>query len=328
MAWYRDLSSIIGSFPAMFAIGGIALVPGFMNAFLAVSLLLDRRPARRAPAHYPGLSILVAAYNEAASIGETLESIAKAGYPGDLEVIVIDDGSVDATADIAATHFCPRLRLLRQPRNLGKSAALNWGLAEARFDLIVTLDADSFLYRDALTRLVERYLSDPPSTRAVAGTVLVRNSRRNWVTGVQEWDYFHGIAAIKRVQSLYQGTLVAQVAFSIYDRAALRQYHSNTMDVGSAYFDPESYQQWLGVIGYRKRLSGWTTAGAIGAGQEFIRNGGTTTQPSYIVELRIEGPIAGNARLAVQEVYNRFAGFSNSPDYWWNLFSITLIVPF
>jgi biofilm PGA synthesis N-glycosyltransferase PgaC len=222
-SWYRDLASIIGALPAVFAIGGIALIPGFMNAFLAVSLLLDRRPARRAPAHYPGVSILVAAYNEAAAIGETLESIAKTDYPGELEVIVIDDGSVDATADIVATHFCPRLRLLRQPRNLGKSAALNWGLAEARFDLIVTLDADSLLYRDALTRLVERYLSDPPNTRAVAGTVLVRNSRRNWVTRAQEWDYFHGIAAIKRVQSLYQGTLVAQGAFSLYDRAALRE---------------------------------------------------------------------------------------------------------
>jgi hypothetical protein len=111
-------------------------------------------------------------------------------------------------------------------------------------------------------------------------------------------------------------------------QARWRQYHSNTVDVGGAYFDPESYRQWLGVVGYRRRLSGWTTAAAIGAGQEYIRNGGTTAQPSYLAELRIEGPIAGGARLAVQEVYNRFAGFSNSPDYWWNLFSVTLIVPF
>jgi biofilm PGA synthesis N-glycosyltransferase PgaC len=163
----------------------------------------------------------VAAYNEAASIADTLESIGKAAYPGDFEVIVIDDGSSDATADIAAAQTFPWLRVLRQPRNMGKSAALNRGLSEARHDLIVTLDADSYLYRDALKNLVNRYLSDPPGTRAVAGTMLVRNSRRNWVTRAQEWDYFHGIAAIKRVQSLYQGTLVAQGAFSIYDRAAL-----------------------------------------------------------------------------------------------------------
>ena len=87
----------------------------------------------------------------------------------------------------------------------------------------MTLDADSYLHRGALKNLVERYLNDPPNTRAVAGTMLVRNSRKNWVTKAQEWDYFHGIAAIKRVQSLYQGTLVAQGAFSLYERATLKQ---------------------------------------------------------------------------------------------------------
>jgi biofilm PGA synthesis N-glycosyltransferase PgaC len=220
--WVKDLSAIIGPFLALFAIGGIAIVPGFMNAFLAVSLLFDRRPRRRAPAQYPGISILVAAYNESATLAGTLESIANSGYPGDFEVIVIDDGSNDATPDVAARLSYPWLRVLRQTRNQGKSAALNRGLAESHHDLIVTLDADSYLYRDALQRLVERYLSDPADTRAVAGTMLVRNSRRNWVTRAQEWDYFHGIAAVKRVQSLYQGTLVAQGAFSIYDRETLR----------------------------------------------------------------------------------------------------------
>lgn len=220
--WLHDLSAIMGPYLAWVAVGGIALVPGFMNAFLAASLLLDRRPRRQLPDHYPALSILIAAYNEGASIAGTLESIAKSGYPGELEVIVIDDGSSDDTADIATRQSYPWLRVLRQARNLGKSAALNRGLAESRHELVVTLDADSYLYRDALQRLVGRYVSDPKATRAVAGTMLVRNSRHNWITRAQEWDYFHGIAAIKRVQSLYQGTLVAQGAFSIYDRATLR----------------------------------------------------------------------------------------------------------
>jgi biofilm PGA synthesis N-glycosyltransferase PgaC len=51
--------------------------------------------------------------------------------------------------------------------------------------------------------------------------VLVRNSRVNLLTRAQEWDYFLGIAAVKRMQSLYQGTLVAQGAFSIYRKRAL-----------------------------------------------------------------------------------------------------------
>ncbi len=221
--WMHELAALTNWPVALIVVGGIALVPGLMNAFLAVSLLLDRRPVRRPFLRYPGISILISAFNEEQSILDTLQSIADQGYPGQFEAIVIDDGSTDATADMVGRLTYPWLRLLRQTSNQAKSAALNRGLAEAQFDLIVTLDADSYLYKDALRNLVERYLTDPPGTRAVAGTMLVRNSRENWITKAQEWDYFHGIAAIKRMQSLYHGTLVAQGAFSIYDRKALEE---------------------------------------------------------------------------------------------------------
>lgn len=98
--------------------------------------------------------------------------------------------------------------------------------------------------------------------------------------------------------------------------------------VGGAYFNPERYEQWLGVVGFRHRHAGWTTSGAAGAGREYIDNGDTITQPTYLAELRVEGPIAGNARLAVQAQYSQSAGFSNSPDYWWTWLSVSLIVPF
>jgi biofilm PGA synthesis N-glycosyltransferase PgaC len=223
MPWMHDLAALGGWTLAIFAIGGIAIVPGFMNAFLVTSLLMDRRPRRKPLAAYPGITILVAAYNEGASIAQTIESIQRQGYAGPLEVLVIDDGSTDDTAAIIAAMTHPWLSLLRQPANAGKSAALNRGLAVASHELVVTLDADSYLFADALALLVERYSADPSHTRAVAGAMLVRNSRKNWVTKIQEWDYFHGIAVSKRVQSLYQGTLVAQGAFSIYDRQTLRE---------------------------------------------------------------------------------------------------------
>jgi len=221
LPWLQDLAAIVSWPVAIFAVGGIAVLPGMMNAFLVTGLLLDRRPPRKPLVDYPAISILVAAYNEESSIADTLRSIDQQKYPGEFEVLVIDDGSRDATAAVVEANPYPWARLLRQPRNMGKAAALNRGLAESKHDYVITLDADSFLFGDALARLVERYFSDPSSTRAVAGTMLVRNSRQNWITRAQEWDYFHGIAAIKRVQSLFQGTMVAQGAFSMYDRAAL-----------------------------------------------------------------------------------------------------------
>ena len=222
MPWMRDLAELSNWMVAVFAVGGIALVPGYMNAFLIVGLLIDKRPPRQRLARYPGITILIAAYNEGTSIAATIQSIERLRYSGPLEVLVIDDGSTDGTADIVVALSFPWLSLLRQPKNAGKSAALNRGLAVARYPLIVTLDADSYLRTDSLEHLVERYVGDPANTRAVAGAMMVHNSRANWVTRMQEWDYFHGIAATKRVQSLFQGTLVAQGAFSIYDRQLLR----------------------------------------------------------------------------------------------------------
>jgi biofilm PGA synthesis N-glycosyltransferase PgaC len=226
--WMHDLARVTDPLFALWALTFIAFVPGFMNAFLATSLLLDRRPPRRRPLAYPAVSILIAAYNEEAGIGAALESIARLAYPGPVEAIVINDGSRDGTvAQVertrAALDLPPHIsiRLLDFGQNRGKAAALNSGLAAATHELVCTIDGDSRLRADSLTEIVERYLSDPPGTMAVAGAVLVRNSRASLITAAQEWDYFHGISAVKRMQSMYHGTLVAQGAFSLYRKDAL-----------------------------------------------------------------------------------------------------------
>lgn len=221
--WLDDLSTYIGYFAAVFLIYGIAIIPGFMNSFAALSLMMDRRPKRYPLTSYPDITILIAAYNEAASIKDTLVSIDLQKYPGNLQVIVINDGSQDETSNIIkkSKKDFSWLTLLDLEKNAGKAHALNEGLKLAKHNLIITIDADSYLHRVALINIVERYLLDPPNTRAVAGKILVRNSRENLLTRTQEWDYFLGISATKRMQSLYQGTLVAQGAFSIYDLNAL-----------------------------------------------------------------------------------------------------------
>jgi biofilm PGA synthesis N-glycosyltransferase PgaC len=224
LPWTKDLASYIGYPLAVTIIAGIAIIPGFMNAFLVVSLMLDRRPPHAAlPSRYPSLSILIAAYKEEDNILGTLESIDRQGYPGNLQVIVINDGSPDATAErvrsVQAKY--PWLDLLDLHKNGGKAKALNAGLRHVKHQLVLTVDGDSYLYNNALKNIVERYMNDPVDTAAVAGCVLVRNSRLNWLSKVQEWDYFHGIASIKRIQSLFQGTLVAQGAFSLYRKSVL-----------------------------------------------------------------------------------------------------------
>jgi biofilm PGA synthesis N-glycosyltransferase PgaC len=220
LPWYQDLSNVIGPFLAYFFITFIAIVPGFMNAFVALALLLDKRPRVSEGHACPPVTILVAAFNEADSITSSLRSIFLQDYEGSIRIIFINDGSTDNTfqtvTDLLLEHS--NLEVIDLQRNGGKAAALNQGLLQCKTDLVITIDADCYILKDGVRNLVGRYLSDPINTKAVAGEILIRNSRENWITKAQEWDYFLGIATIKRIQSLFQGTLVAQGAFSLYDK--------------------------------------------------------------------------------------------------------------
>ena len=229
--WFDALADAVGLVAAIFFIGGLALVPSTVNMFVVASLLMDRRPPRRALARYPALSVLMYVRDSAQSIGETIESIRRQEYPGPFEVILIDDASTDRTAYIVRGMGYRWIKVLRQTKGRGKAAALNRALEWAQHDLIVTLDADAILFGDALWSMVERYVAAEPDVRAISGCVLVRNSRENWLTRAQEWDYFHGVASMKRMQSQYQGTVVAEAAFTIYDRAALKEVGGWRSDV-------------------------------------------------------------------------------------------------
>ncbi len=218
--WHHDLSQEIGVFLATYLIAFIAIVPGFMNAFILTSLLFDRRPQVREIESYPEVTVLIPAYNEELSITETVNSILRQNYPNVIHIIMINDGSTDATWQSmkAMQENHSTIQCIDLPQNGGKAAALNAGLYASTTELIMTVDADCMLRLDAVKNIVGRYFSDPPNTRAVAGAVLIRNSRENWITKAQEWDYFLGISATKRMQSLFQGILVAQGAFSLYHR--------------------------------------------------------------------------------------------------------------
>jgi biofilm PGA synthesis N-glycosyltransferase PgaC len=227
-SWMNELGEVTHWLFALVALTFIAYLPGFMNAFMVVSLLLDRRPEIRELTEHPGITILIAAYNEERTIVHTLASLARDKYAGPVEILVLNDGSSDRTVAQAekgrdGLHFSPTttVRILDFKENEGKAAVLNKGLQAATHDLVVTVDADTRVRADSLTKLVGRLLSDPPNTVAVAGAILVGNPRETLMAGLQEWDYFHGIAAVKRMQSMYHGTLVAQGAFSIYRKAAL-----------------------------------------------------------------------------------------------------------
>jgi cellulose synthase/poly-beta-1,6-N-acetylglucosamine synthase-like glycosyltransferase len=131
-----------------------ALVAG---QFVGYCALLLSRPAREAPGRpfTPPLTVLLPAHDEEAHIAAKLDELLACDYPPDrLRVIVIDDGSQDATAARVEHLADPRVRLVRQPERRGKVPALLAGLAHCDTDVIVGTDATARTEPDSIRRLV------------------------------------------------------------------------------------------------------------------------------------------------------------------------------
>jgi peptidoglycan-N-acetylglucosamine deacetylase len=154
---------------------------------LLVSALRSRRSGKSAPVYEPPVSALIPAYNEEKVIVRTIQGVLNSDYPALVEIIVVDDGSTDATASVVEQAFKdePRVRLFRVP-NRGKAEALNYGLSRMQTEIAVMLDADTQLHSGAV-RFLARHFIDP-KIGAVAGNAKVGN-RKNLLTNLQALEY-------------------------------------------------------------------------------------------------------------------------------------------
>ena len=170
----------------------VAIALGIARLFLlGVLAFWNQRRVAGAAAPEPDprtlpVTVLIPAYNEEVVIVTTVERILASDYPG-LEIIVIDDGSRDRTAEVLHSRFGadPRVTIVTIP-NSGKAGALNIGLARARGEIIVALDADTLFNRDTISRLARWFAN--ARIGAVAGNAKVGN-RINTITRWQALEY-------------------------------------------------------------------------------------------------------------------------------------------
>lgn len=131
----------------------------------------------------PPISVVMPAYNAAATLARALDSIAAQTRPP-AEVIVVDDSSSDATAAIAEAHPL-RPTILRHPVNRGGAAALHSGIEAAAHDWVAFLDADDEWLPEKLEAQAAALAAEPAATIVATGFVFIdRDGRDAWDYGV------------------------------------------------------------------------------------------------------------------------------------------------
>ncbi len=197
----------------------LAFFPGILALQYIVFALIFRWVIERRPVYSsqftPSVAVFVPAHNEADHIKDTLLALAASDYP-QMEIIVIDDGSTDDTATIAAS--VPGVKVIRLLHNEGKAHALNTGLKHTRADIVVCVDADTRVNPSTIRYLVQPFLN--PEVAGVTGNPQIRN-RTGFLRKLQTMEYATIISLIKRAEALLGGLYTVSGAICAFRRKVL-----------------------------------------------------------------------------------------------------------
>jgi peptidoglycan-N-acetylglucosamine deacetylase len=213
---------------AFIFVAGILLVSGRALIVGVLALIEKLRPAPvDHPDYLPEVSVLIPAYNEEAAIVQTVRSALASNYPK-LEILVVDDGSTDRTAELVRTNFGRDrgVRLLLQT-NHGKPSALNHALSEAIGEVIISIDGDTIVDAEAIPRLVRHFVD--PKVGAVAGNVKVIN-RNRWIARWQALEYITSQNLEKRAFDLLNCIPVVPGAVGAWRTELLRTHNGFSGD--------------------------------------------------------------------------------------------------
>lgn len=229
---YRELLTPIA---LLFAIGLLFI---FLYYWLVVPLALVQTFRRQSwkpdPDTWPRIAVVIPAFNEAGYVGDCIDSITAATYPGPVELIAVDDGSTDGTYEEVLAHAPPDAIIIRT-ENCGKHAALNLALEQTDAKYIVSVDADSHVHPDALTELIRRFFRYDKAG-AVAGNVKVEN-RGTLITNLQALEYVMGINTFRRAFDLLGTVTVVPGALGAFRRHVLEEVGGYSADTVTEDFD-------------------------------------------------------------------------------------------
>lgn len=178
----------------------------------------------------PLVSIVIPCHNEHEHAEETILAALQQDYPH-IEVIVVNDGSTDGTADLfdSLTAQHPRLRVIHLARNQGKAMALRMGTLAARSDYLVCIDGDAMLEPSAVNYLVAPMINHP-RVGAVTGNPRIR-TRSTLIGRIQVGEFSSIIGLTKRAQRVYGQIYSVSGVVTAFRREALESVDYWSLDM-------------------------------------------------------------------------------------------------
>jgi poly-beta-1,6-N-acetyl-D-glucosamine synthase len=205
----------------------VALVRVFSLWFLSIAYGF-RKASSVSPTEM--VSVVVPAFNEEKTIAATVESLQSQDY-GNYEVIVVDDGSLDKTFEVAKGYESSRVKVIHQ-ENRGKAEALNAGIRASSGTVVLTVDADTRLNRGALRALAGRFASSP-ELGALSGNVKVEDPH-GLLQRLQEVEYTTGIGLSRKGQSMLASVMIVPGPIAAFRKEAIEKV---------AYFSSETFAE-------------------------------------------------------------------------------------
>ncbi|RLF68365.1 MAG: hypothetical protein DRN57_04225 [Thermoplasmata archaeon] len=160
---------------------------------------------------HPMVSIIIPCYNEAMNVSSTIASSYRQDYRGNIEIIVVDDGSRDDTWSISRifkTGDKQRSVKVFHKSNGGKADALRYGIEKSTGDIIIMTDGDSVLHSNAVSSIVDTFHVHPDAG-IVGGYVFIRNTHTGYLTKLQQLEYIITQHLIRINQSEDGSVLIA-----------------------------------------------------------------------------------------------------------------------
>jgi N-acetylglucosaminyltransferase len=171
----------------------------------------------------PTVTAVIPMFNEGHAIRETLQSLVDSDYPhAKLRVVCVDDCSTDDSYEHAravAKKSRGRLTILRNRVNLGKRRSIIRATRECDSEIIVSVDSDVIVEKDAIRQLMRRFTDE--RIAAVGGWVDVRNKQENWLTRMQVVKYWYAYFFMKNLEWGFRRVMCLSGCLTAYRRKVL-----------------------------------------------------------------------------------------------------------